>query len=782
MAQSRETPTKGTCTGGAGQATQAMHGVVTDPSGAVIPNASVFITCGNFRRVGQTDAAGRYSITLPPGSYLLRTVAAGFANRQDQIQVPSAQGLEQNVTLQLVSTASTVTVIANPDYVADNSTTATKTNTPLIDTPQSVTVVTNMQMQARDVQTVDYAIAYTAGIDPEPYGVDPRIDWFFIRGFAQTEDSLYLDNLGTTKIYQPDAQFTVPPYALQSIDVLKGPSSVLYGANEPGGLVNLVAKQPPTEGYHQLQMEFGNYDRYQGSLDFGGPVDGSSKWFYRLTGQVRSSGSQVNYAQDDAAFAQPQISWKPDDKTSLTVRGDFYEGRQGAIGGFLPAQGTLYPNPNGPIPTSFYDADPNFDKYQKVEYFGTYNFQRKLGKNWVFRQNFRSSHLEVFYHTLYGIGIDPDMQTLERASYAASVNAAHNAVDNQLQGNFRTGALQHTVLLGFGYQHQNALDQVGYLGYDFPGEVPAINIYHPVYGLSIATPPYNGINTTGTLQQYGVYAQDQMSIGRFNIALAGREDWAPSTLNDALAQAVDKANPSKFTEKVGALYHSSIGLAPYFNFATSFNPVPGVNFYGSPFRPDTGTQYEAGLKFQPRGWNSYITADAFHITQNNVLTSDPNNPFNSIQTGQVESRGLELEGVASLVSNLNFVGSLTHMKVFNSRSNAGIVGKRPVDTPNNMASAWIDYTPAKWGAGVGFRFVGNTPGAPDNSFFVPSHTVMDAEVHLIHNHFRYAFSASNLLNNTYVAYCYSTYDCNYGGKITVTGIVTYDFKSLLHPF
>ncbi len=783
MGQDTAGATSSTCTGGEGAASITLHGTVTDPSQAILPDATVIVECGSFRRLTQTNATGAYSLTLPPGSYRVRVEAAGFSVQILQESLLKSQtSKQQDIMLSVVPATTTVSVTANPDYVADNSNTAMKTNTPLIEAPQSVTVVTSMQMAARDVQSVDQAISYTAGVDPEPYGNDPRIDWFFIRGFPQTEDSLYLDGLGTTKIYQPDAQFTVPPYALQSIDILKGPTSVLYGANEPGGMVNLVLKRPPAETSNELQFEAGSFDRYQGSIDFGGPVV-ANRLYYRLTGQVRSSGSQVNYAEDDAAFGQPSFTWKPDENTTFTLHMDYYEGRQGAIGGFIPAQGTLLPNPNGKIPTSFYDADPSFDKYQKIEYFPQTNFERRLNKTWTVRQNMRFAHLGVHYKTLYGIGfIPPDLRTLQRASYLASVNASEFAMDNQLQGNFRTGIFQHTVLAGFGYQRQNALDQVGYLGYDYPGEVPPIDVYAPVYHVPITPPPYNSINTTGTLEQYSAYLQDQIQVKHWTVALGGMEGWAPSTIHDALAQAIDKENPSKFTGRVGVLYHSDAGLAPYFSYATSFNPIPGVNAYGQPYVPDNGAQYEVGLKYQPRGLNSYVTASVFQITQNHVLTVDPNNPFNEVQTGQIRSRGVELEAVASLVNHLNLVGSFTHDPVVITKANDASLDQHPLDTPENLASLWLDYTPTRFGVGAGARFIGINPASPDNTLLVPGHTVVDAEAHFNAHNVRYAISAGNLLDKVYVAYCYETTACNYGEIRTITGTVNYRFDSFLHPF
>jgi iron complex outermembrane receptor protein len=779
LAQAKPTSSDRSCSVGQGSPL-TLHGTITDTQNAAIPNASVIIECGNFRKSTVTDGNGTYAVDIPPGTYSLRAEAAGFSVLVRSISVSAEENAKPvNLTLTIIPVTGDVTVIANPDYVADNSFSATKTNAPLIDTPASVSVVTTMQMEARDVQTVDQAISYTAGVDPEPYGNDPRIDWFFIRGFAENDDAVYLDGLSTTKIYAIESQFGVSPYSLQSVDVVKGPTSVLSGTNEPGGLINMVSKIPPSEATHELRFEGGTFNRFQGSADFGGPLGSSQKLFYRATGQIRQSDAQVQFAQDNFGYAAPSATWKPDGKTILTVRANYSGWRQGSIVQFLPAQGTRLPNPNGKISTSFQDSDPNFDKYNKTAYFGGYSLQRTLNDRWLFRQNFRWSHLAVAYKGLYGIGIQPDLRTLNRASVIGIVNAAHAALDNQIQGNVFTGRIQHTVLGGFDFYHQGDNTQVGFDGYSTPSPVPSIDLYNPVYFLTtITAPSFNANNAKETINQYGIYLQDQLHFGRWIADFAGAEHWVPATIHDYLGGDVVKKNDSKFTGKAAILYHSKIGLSPYFSYSTSFNPVAGINALGAPYKPDFGKSYEGGLKFQPNGANAFLTASLFSITQDNVLTADLVNPMLSIQTGQVRSRGFELEGVGSLLSNLNFVGSFTHNNVIFSRNNDGTVGKHPPYTPSNLASAWLDYTPRRFGVGAGARFIGITQADPFNVLNVPGHTVLDAEVHYNLGETRLAFSAANLLDRTYVAYCFNTTACNYGPLRTFTGEITYHFKSL----
>lgn len=215
---------------------------VTDGTGAAIAGASVRLECGGYYRQVPADGEGRFLLSVPAGSYGIRVEATGFAPEVRTVALTAGMGM-MAVRLGVAMTGETVTVEAGPDYVTSDVASGTKTDTPLIDTPQSITAVTLAQMEARDTQTIAETLRYAAGVDPEPYGTDTRVDWFFIRGFGETFDGLFLDGLALPKITGADAAYTSNPFSLQEVDILKGPASVLYGQAEPGGLVNLLSKR-----------------------------------------------------------------------------------------------------------------------------------------------------------------------------------------------------------------------------------------------------------------------------------------------------------------------------------------------------------------------------------------------------------------------------------------------------------------------------------------------------------------------------------------------------------
>ena len=782
-----------------------------DPAGKPVVGAAVEAACGGSVRQTQTDSAGRYLFHLPVGAFTITARQTGFAPSVQQLGPELTLG-DIDLKLSVAPDSNSVTVKGGPEFVQTEEQSATKTATPLIDLPQSVSVIGLTELKERDVQTVEDALRYTAGVDAEPYGTDTRVDWFFIRGLSETFDGLFLDGLALPKISGADAAWTANPFSLQSVDVIKGPASVLYGQDEPGGLVMLESKRPPRQPEGELRFEGGNYDRYQGYADFGGPIGGSSHWFYRVNGLARASATQVNFTRDDQDYIAPSLTWTPDAKTSLTVLNSYLDLRTGSTGGFLPAQGMLLdggrvaPNANGAIPVSFFDSEPAYDDFHKIEYFSGFQFERALSDRWTLRENFRFARLELpRYVGLYGTGFiapagdeafctaNPDAaactRLLSRSAINGDQNNAQYAEDTQIQGNLRAGNWSQTVLAGYNYQHQGTLSQLGYgpspafSPAGTAGLAPSIDIFAPVYGAPVPVPAYNTTNTDGALQQHGVYLQDQVGYGRLDVILSGREDWAPENIHDANADDQVVQNASKFTGRAGLLYHAGLGISPYFSYATSFNPIFGLDVNGHAYLPDTGKQYEVGAKWQPHGVNALLTASLFDLTERNVLTTDPVNPTITDQTGVERSRGVELEGQTALGHDIDLKGAFTHEQVLYTTPYFGFVDVRPPTVPENLASLWTDWNrPNGFGAGAGVRFTGLTPAAPDNSFFVPSHTLLDGELHYTTGSLRVGLNGENLLDKTYVSYCYGATDCNYGYQRTFNGNLTWSFRSLLHPW
>jgi iron complex outermembrane receptor protein len=201
-------------------------------------------------------------------------------------------------------------------FVTREQRSATKT-----DTPSSGNAAIRLghhpdRMDAQAVRSVSEALRYTPGVDSEAAGFDPRFD---DRGF-DARPSQYLDGLRLLRQFGPSS---IEEYGLERIEVVRGPSSVLYGQTTPGGLINLVTKRPTVTPFGEVNLSVGSHDRYQGSFDLGGPSTADAKFLYRLTGVVRNSGTQVDHVGDDRYYIAPAITWRLDANTSLTLLGRF---------------------------------------------------------------------------------------------------------------------------------------------------------------------------------------------------------------------------------------------------------------------------------------------------------------------------------------------------------------------------------------------------------------------------------------------------------------------------
>ena len=735
----------------------SLAGKVSDASGAPIVGATIALRCGTFRQDARTTGDGTYRITAPSGSYLVEVNAAGFDETAETLQLGS--GATRDFSLQTGAYSSIITVQEQGGYVASSSTSATKTEAPLIEIPQSVSVVTADQLAARNVQTVNEAIRYTGSVDVDTYGQETRYDWINIRGFDQSTYGLYRDN---SRWQSGNVSGQIDPYMIQEVDIVKGPSSVLYGQNQPGGLVNLVTKRPPSSQMRELVLNYGSYNRAQVSADFGGPIpstDGALK--YRLTGLYRNSDTQVDHVPDNRWFLAPALTWNPSGQTTWTVQGDYQKDNTG-WSQFLPAQGTFLPNPNGKIPVSTFVGEPGYDFFHRTQWSGGSLFEHRFNDVWTIRNTARYSSIKYDGNDVFGGGLQTDLRTLNRFGFGNSLDLGLFTMDTNASAHVKSGMVDHSILFGADYSDSNSTIVSGF------SVAPPIDIYHPVYGASIPA-LFTYYNTKQPVSLLGLYVQDHMKIGpRWVLTLAGRHDSTDITTDDRIGGSKTKQSPDKVTGRVGVTYLSEIGLAPYASWSTSFLPTTGVDAAGHPFTPTEGKQVEGGLKYQPKGSNSFITADVYQIQQTNVLTPDPDHPFQSVQQGEIRSRGYELEAVGNLVSTLNFNAAFSHLdQEVTETTDPTALHKRPPLAPDNLFSVGAEYTLVGGaltglGFGAGVRYVGSRAGDAANTIEVPSYTLFDASVRYLYRDIELQLSGTNLGNKEYVAVCTSVSYCNYG--------------------
>jgi iron complex outermembrane recepter protein len=660
-------------------------------------------------------------------------------------------------------------------YVAERGTSGTKTDTPLIETPQSISVITRDQMDAQGANDVGDVLRYTAGANSEVYGTDKRAVFFQFRGFNVADEAFYRDGLRLQgSEYAGFA--SLDPYGAERYELIRGPSSVLYGQITPAGLLNYVTKRPTEEVFREVQIEGGMVNRGGGAFDVGGPVTADGDLLFRLTGRGFHADTQVDFVDENRGYFAPALTFRPSDDTTLTVLANVQYDRFGWSNQFLPASGTVFDNPNGRIPRSRFLGEPEWDDYEQHQESIGYLFEHRFDETFTFRQNARYAHMENHQKGVFAAGLQADGRTLDRYGDAGVSFLDAVAVDTQLEVKVPTDVgVDQTLLVGVDFM-RNVQSDVG-KGYD----VAPIDVYDPDYGAELTyTGDYYDADTV--LRQIGLYAQDQIRVGDLTLVLGGRYDWAQVDTLERVNDVDEVQDDTAFTGRAGAIYQFDFGLAPYASYSTSFTPKVGTDANGTPFEPETGEQVEVGVKYQPNlskdaGVDAFVTLSAFKIWQQNILTTDPADNNFSIQTGEVQSRGIEFEGVANFDVGLSLIAAYALTDAEITKTEDGVQGNTPYGIPRHKASLWADYTIqegpfADFGFGFGVRYTGETWGNDANSFKVPDFAVFDAAVHYQWNDVRFQVNATNLFDKRYISPCFGdAAGCYYGERLQVIGSV-----------
>ncbi len=661
-------------------------------------------------------------------------------------------------------------------YLARRSATGSKTDTPLIETPQTINIVTADQMQAQGAQSVEEALRYTPGAVANVYGGTTYSDFINLRGF---EAPKYVDGLRQPSGLRGYAQTRLEPYGLERVELLKGPASVLYGQSTPGGLLNQVRKRPTAEPFREAQLQGGSFGRIQGAFDLSGPFVEGGDLRYRLTGLWRDAHTQADSTRDDRVFIAPALSFEPSDRTSFTVLGHFQ--RDVSAYASYPAIGTLLPNVNGRISRKTFLGRDDFDKYEREQYMAGYLFEHRFDDVLTVRQKLQYTeiHMDFRYSYLNQFQNNPAVpatyqRSMRRALWNSDDKTSAFTVDTHLQARFEGGGIEHTLLAGVDYSRFRFNSLFGSTIEGF------IDIYDDE-AIPRGADPALFPDQDHKRRQVGLYGQYQLKAGGLVVMLGGRQDWAEGWTHNSNNGLVTPLDDSDFTWRAGAVYVFDNGIAPYASYSTSFEPVEGSDAAGVPFKPTEGEQFEAGVRWQPADENISIGIAAFHLTQKNVLTQDSSppasTPWAQIQTGEIRVKGIEVEAKASLTAGLDVVASYSLSESDITKSNtAAQLGNALQRTPKNQASLWGDYTVqsgplAGLGIGGGVRYFGGSWGDLNNTIRLPSYILVDATIHYdlgtaspSLEGLTLRVNASNLFDKRYVSSCFSlnSGNCYYG--------------------
>ena len=723
-----------------------------------------------------TRSAALLAMLLGSAGVVLPTAAMA----QDQAATPA----DESPSLETVKQDDGAIVVTARRFVPQGAITASKTTAPLIETPQSVSVVSRDQIDLLNFIDVQQAVRYTAGIVGENYGPDLRFDFLTLRGFIPVQ---YIDGL-QAPISSTIANVGVDLYGFEAIDILKGPASVLYGTTPPGGIYNLTSRRPSSRAGGELQVKYGEDDFKQAAGTITGELtNGISA---RLTGLYRDRDSQTDFVTQKRAYVAPAVAIDITPDTRLTGLAHYQWDRvEGDTNGFLPANGVLFDNPLGEVSRGINLGEPDYNFYRREQWGAGYELTHRFSSALKFTQNLSWRDYKEYQQVIYGASLAADNRTVGRFNFPSSEDSKQFAVDSRLDANFATGAIEHRLLGGFDYR--NYRNQAAFAF----AAATSIDLFNPVYSaVPIAAPALNPPYVDRRLKQQGLYLQDQIKFGGFILTLSGRQDWIEQTNYLTATPTEDKQD--KFTWRAGATYITDAGFAPYVSYATSFQPVIGAEADGTPFVPTSGKQWEAGIKYDARGLPSdvklFATAAVFRIDQTNVLTQDPRAGVGGVpataqvQTGKVRSEGVELEAVARIREQLsvNAAYSYTNAKV--TESNIPIeVGARLAAQPRHKASLFVDYTVANgalagFGGGAGVRYLSRTPGNLPSAFVPivynsPANTLFDATLHYDLPGWRLAINGSNIFDKKYAGRCSGPVNCFWGQARQVVATVTKRF-------
>ena len=677
----------------------------------------------------------------------------------------------------LVVTAAPTDTATSPTrgYTATTSTGANKTDRPLIETAQSISVVTRQQMEDQGISNVSQALSYTPGVYSTFGGASNRFDAISLRGFHGGDvDNIFLDGMRLMSDGGSHNVMQIDPWFLERIDVIKGPSSAPYGQSVPGGLVNLTSKRPQFTSQGHVQA-FAGTQRTKGlAFDYTDAIN--NQWAYRITGITRNTDTQFDDTREERYAISPSLLWQPDSDTSLLLRAYLQKDPSGGYHGSLPLDGTRYKHNGRRLKQDTNEGDSG-DGYQRREQVYSYEFDHQFNDIWSLHSAGSYTHINASLDQVYQVGWVDDGNTLARGYSGSRGSLDGWSTDNRLRADFTTGAVAHTLVIG-GEYHRFRNDL-----WSGAGSASALDPWSGYTSQHGHTVTWSDDNNR-RYYQTGAYLQDAMTWNRWHLDVAGRYDRIVSKQVSDTANTAYRRSDDRISGRGSLLYAFENGLSPYLSYSQAITPAMLSSADGTLLKPTTSEQYEAGIKFQPPGTSDLYSIAIYDLTQKNVATRDPNIATATfIPAGKVHSQGVELEARNQLTPRLSTIAGYTwnHLRFHDTDDDTN--HNTPQLTPNQMASLWAHYR-FDYGlsAGAGVRYIGKQWADDANSERLPSVTLFDAMVRAEMGVWNSALkgawlqvNASNLGDREYVAGCYGTTNCYRGAERSVIATLGYDF-------
>jgi iron complex outermembrane recepter protein len=659
-------------------------------------------------------------------------------------------------------------------YNVPNASTATRTDTPLRDIPQSIQVVPQEVIEDRNIRTVTEAVETVSGVVNQGNNYGSPAGSRIIRGFDQgfAEGSAVNLRNGSR-----DADFygIVPIGTVEQVEVLKGPASVLFGQIEPGGVINTITKQPLSEPYYQIAFEAGNYGFYQPSIDLSGSLTGDKTLLYRFIAAYQGSNSIQPFVDQKLTTIAPSIALNLGDRTKL----NFYYEYANFFADDIQTD-TVVLSDGSLAPRDFYLGYPSLNLFDITYNRLGYNFTHQFSDNLQLRNNLAISLGDHRDERSYATGVvDDRFINIGSFDYDYSRDNYFGQID--LLTKFKTGAIAHQFLVGFDVNRFVKNETI----FENPN-IPDLDILNPNYDFSSpVTIPDSKFNTQ--IQTYGVYLQDQIAFrDNFKLLIGGRYDWISYEQEIAdfgtFGNTIDdpEQNDGAFSPRIGLVYQPSDTVSLYASYSRSFIQTTGFNPDGRAFEPTRGTQYEVGVKTDFLDKKLSTTLAAYQITKTNVTTTDPNDPAFSIQTGEQQSQGIELDVKGEILPGWDVTVAYAYTDAEITEDNTFTVGNQLNNVPYNQASLWTTYELQQGdfkglGFGLGLFYVGERQGDLDNSFEVDGYFRTDTALYYRRDGLNAAINIRNLFDNDYLVYISGTSIAQRDAPFTITGTISWEF-------
>ncbi|GJA09511.1 TonB-dependent siderophore receptor [Aeromonas caviae] len=648
--------------------------------------------------------------------------------------------------------------------------TAMKVEVPMAETPRAVSVVNREELDQHAVLKLDESLRYRSGVLSQSYGSDTDADWFKVRGF---DAASYLDGnrLFSTGYYV----WTPEPFGLESVEVLKGPASILYGEAPPGGVINAISKRPTATPQGLVNLQLGNRDLRQVGVDVSDTLTDNSR--YRLVALYNERDGVLDGTYNERAYLAPSVTLDISDRTTLTLLSSFKHDEGVPTNGFFPVYGTLNTS-GGQIDPSTNLSQPDYDRNRNTQISAGYELAHQLNQTWEFKQNVRFNYNDLLLRQTY---IFPTYEgtTAYRGLVYRDGDTKSATMDNQMVGYWNTDSTEQTLLLGVDLQrHVNEGQESDNYG------MGAINTMNPDYSGFPGFDESTATHQKSTKGQSGLYAQHQIRWDdRWLLTAGGRFDYVETHNISEAKSKNEKQYDDNLSLSGSLMYLADNGLSPYFAYAESFEVLPGIDpNTGNSYKPLEGKLYETGVKYAPSFLDGYINLALFDLEQTNSLVSTGSGQ--QTQAGEVTSQGVELEGSVQATEALRLTAAYTYTDA--KTNDTGNGDRRASLIPRHQASFWGNYKVQQGPVsglelGSGVRYVGSSVGIGAvnadytpiyGSAQVPAHTVWDAMIgYDFAKNWRAQINVNNLLNDTYVASC--DYYCYYGEPRSIVGTVNY---------